>query len=167
MLPNDLCTRFPLEIIQTIAKYLNLEEIIRARHVSKSWWNAFGGRDTSIEALKWHFPLIWERDFRHRTKTEQLSDNMKPDQLLLIEARKLIRRKSGQYHSMAVYHVSLDMTQQQYCNGRFAFKKPGDQGITVWSLRSDVSSFYVDENREPICHWTLSDSLLVCEKRNP
>ncbi|KUJ08562.1 uncharacterized protein LY89DRAFT_690997 [Mollisia scopiformis] len=172
VIPNDLCTRFPLEIVESIAQYLDLEEIIQARHISKSWWHVFGCRESSVQFLKWHFPLVWEQDFKHLTKDEQVSDRMSPHKLLLTEAEKRIRIKQGQYHSMEVYQLAHSLKEVQYCNGRMAFRavnnSHGDnESINVWDLRSEVSVLYTDENREDIYRWQLSDSLIVCEKRGP
>lgn len=166
-IPNDLCSKFPVEIVQEIAKHLDLEEVIRARHVSKSWLDVIGGCETSLKMLKFHFPLVWEREFKHLSRAEQLSDKMSPQRALLTHSEKLARRKRGLYLSTTTYQLPTALHNFQYCNGRIAFQQSTWDPIHVWSLLSNARKSYVDENRESLYPWKLSDSLLICQKRRP
>lgn len=166
-IPNDVCRRFPTEIVQEIAKYLDLKEVIRARHVSKSWLDVFGGNETSLKLLKWHFPFIWQWNFKHLSQTEQFSASISPREILLAQAEKMARREQGLYLSTATYKLPTKVHTFEYCNSRIAFQSGAGESIHVWSLRSNVRATYMDENRESLYMWELSDTFLICQKRGP
>ncbi|CZR53871.1 uncharacterized protein PAC_03753 [Phialocephala subalpina] len=176
VIPNDICTKFPPELVQNIAKHLELEELIRARHVCRSWNRHFGSPELSVEFIKWHFPFIWERDFKDIKKNELPIDQLGPHYLLLRQAEKHIRRKRGMFHSISMYQVLKNAPsppephtigrqnrelQLQYCKGRVAYSTDRRQGVTVKDLRSQTTTAYMDENRRYLADWLLSDTLLL------
>lgn len=177
VIANDICTKFPPELVQSIAKHLELEELIRTRHVCQSWNRHFGSPELSVEFIKWHFPFIWERDFRDFMNKLPM-DNLKlsPHRVLLDEAEKRIRRKRGMYYSTSIYEalprsqsppeqrtigrINNDL-ELRYCNGRLAYSTDRRRGLTVKDLRLQTTTIYVDENRRYLADWLLSDTLLL------
>lgn len=167
-LSNDPCSKFPLEIVQQIAQYLDLGELIRAVRVSKSWLGALRNPAFSKIALKWHFSMTFEQYFNVK-KGEEVTGKS-PVELLLSMAKRHIRRQRGQFKSSKRYEIP-DLSTYQYSNGSIAFLKRSvplpDTTIEVYNLRTGTTTLYAEGNRQPFHWWHLSDSLLICELRRP
>jgi hypothetical protein len=166
-LPFDICAEFPTELLLCIAEYLDLEDVIRARSVCRSWNKTFSSSDICIGIIKTHFRPVWEKRYRCLDAGQQLVEKEALRQWLSGAANHRIRRQHGRYHSMSIYH-QFDHTIEdwQYKNGRVAFK-PSSAKFIVRDLRTNLTVNYMDENRVEFTVWSLSDKFLIALKNGP
>ena len=167
-IPCDICTEFPIELLICISDYLDLEDILNIRLVSRSWNELFTSPDICVGTIKKHFYPVWDRRFRHLN----LVPKEEPRTWLQHAAINRLRRLHGLYHCVAVYEEvhcasSERSSSQQYCNGRIAFKLGIGDRILVRDLRSESEVIFVDERRESIGYWLLSDDMIVLVKNRP
>lgn len=166
-IPNDICLEFPIELLLCIAEYLELEEVIRARAVSRTWNKTFSTADFCIGIIKTHFRSVWEKSYRWLSAGQQSVQKDVLMQWLLAAAKDRIRRRHGRYRSMLIYRtMDYDIEDWQFKNGRLAFRRDSSAFI-VRDLRTGSTVTYMDENRIALGSWLLSDDLLVAVKNGP
>jgi F-box domain len=166
-IPNDICVEFPTELLSCIAEHLDLEEVIRARAVSRTWNRAFSSADFCIGIIKTHFRPVWEKRYKRLSAGQQNVQKEVLRQWLSRAAKDRIRRQHGRYRSTSIcQQVDYDINDWQYKNGRIAFRRDSSAFI-VKDLRTGSIVTYLDENRVALGTWLLSDDFLIAVKNGP
>ena len=145
-----------------------------ARNVSRAWRDTFSSPDFSVGTLKMHFRTQWERaDLGDANAKKQLISWLEKASL------KRLRKQSGQYLSMSVYHYhyrrgetlvrNQRSIEHQYNSGRIALRM--NEGIVVHSLKNGPLAepkVYLETNRVPIrpLSWILADDFVVAYGNN-
>ena len=161
---NDICLEFPPEILLCIMQYLNLEESITLRSVSRKWNSTFSGDDFSLGIIKTHFRPVWEKNNRCLTADQKLIEKEALIQWLPEAIKDRIRRQRGRYHSMSILRQhGTTNSDWQYSSGRIA-NKLHPSAIAVRDLRTNFRSNYVDDNRLDLGVWHLSKNYLLAAK---
>lgn len=84
-----------------------------------------------------------------------------------------VKRQRGQYHSMLIYWHGFSQQEPQgyheyqYSNGRLGLRYSNSMILVKSFCSTCVDRFYMDENREPIKEWLLSDNYLIGLKPSP
>ncbi len=176
----DICPKIPVELLLHIANHLGLEDVMRARCVSRTWSRIFSSPDFCIGVIKKHFPLVWQSQYVSLNPSEHGEAKVRLQKWLQKAALARIRRQRGQYHSMAVYrhhfedlrggplrHPEDPLEDRKYCNGRVIFRK-SPYSFVVKSLRSNDTRTLMTENRTPMVHrWWISDHYLFAQSKHP
>lgn len=142
---------------------------MRCRSVCRQWRGAFSNPDFCDSIAKRHFRPIWESTHGD-TDPEEVKDKKQTlaDSLPRL-ATKRIRRSRLQYSSMSAYSYT-DSTEvaysQQYCNGRIAYTVD-QETILVKDLRTGLAIVIVEENRETLGYWQLSDQFIIAWMWSP
>jgi hypothetical protein len=127
--------------------------------------------------IKKHFRTHWAQNYQGLRADENSNAAESPRDWFHQAASQYLRRKKGQYHSMSIYWHNLSagatglepepFEEYQYCNGRLAIRL-NSHVIKVNNLRSgSKEETFMDENREPIEKWLLSDKYLIILKSSP
>ncbi len=176
----DIFTKIPVELLLHVADHLNLEDVIKARCVSRTWNQLFSSPDFCIGVIKKHFQLVWQNQLFSMNPTEHSDAKARLQKWFQNAALARIRRQHGQYSSMAVYryhfedlrndplrHPEDPLEERKYCNGRVAFRK-SPYSFIVKSLRSNDTWTLMTENRTPMAHrWWISDRYLFAQSKHP
>lgn len=141
---KDICGGLPVEILLCIVKYLELDEIVRARRVSQTWNERFSDPEFCIGVLKIHFRGTWENHYNKNLRGEEKqTERVRLAAWLAGAAKRRIQRKRGEFHHVSFFVEARDPEDwtsdvYQYSNGRVAFKRR--EGICVKDL--DVSMLF-------------------------
>lgn len=168
--------RLPSELRYRLLDYLDLEDSMNLRHVSRSWRSAFTDPEFCLEILKRHFREKFEADYRtlhslYRGKDLKVQEDQTMNKLkvwLEDYAVRRLHRIRGHYHSMAIYYnETIDIgtyevtAEPQYSNARIALCKDNKRTLVVRCLRSGTQERFATEGRHVFDQWTLSDKYLV------
>jgi hypothetical protein len=166
---KDLCLNLPVELLLHVSQYLDLEDLMIARNVSRAWRDKFSSPDFAMGIIKMQFRTQWEQT--------DLGDAIAKEKLLEWlpkAAMKRLRKQRGQYLSMSAYHYQRGgalmpnhyKIEHQYDSGRIAFKF--NESIVVQSLKEGPLAqpkVYLEASRTPIRpgQWILSNDFLVAQ----
>jgi hypothetical protein len=165
----------PLELLFRIIEYLDLEEVMRARGVSRAWNLRLSSSDLCLEISRLHFRAEWELSYKSLDAEGQNMARKTFTQWLPAAARTRVCRDRGRYRSLHFYvyedlgprTLSVSANEPQYSNGRIAVRQDGRM-IIVNSLRLDGNPrLLMFEDRQPIQGWLLSDQFLIAQKVHP
>jgi hypothetical protein len=146
---KDIYAELPVELLVCIARYLDLDDIMRARRVSRKWNGQFSSPDFCIGVILHHFRGTWEHEYNKSLEGEGeiLLEKVRLKDWLPGAVKRRIRRKQGYYYRRYWFHNeyrgdiphSIQISdERQYSNGRVAFKNQGR--IVVKSLDVSISS---------------------------
>ena len=176
-LNKDICSNLPIEILLCVARYLNLEDLLVARSVSRKWNDIFSGEDFSVAIAKLHFPSTWERSFESVDDEGERQVKIRLKDWLPGAARDRIRRNRGIYHSRSTFSYAprnelewrYPWIDRQYNYGRIAFRKNRCTIIVKHLALSNagMQSIFVERNRQALGEWVLSDQFLIATKAQP
>ncbi|RDL38295.1 uncharacterized protein BP5553_02635 [Venustampulla echinocandica] len=169
----EIISHLPVELLLCVSAYLDLEDLMRARSVSRHWRRAFSNPDFCDGIARWYFRPTWE-NIHGGTDPDELNDKKQAFvDLLPRVASKRIRRLRGKYSSISAdsyaipnYTTSFRNTNRQYCNGRVAYNKD-PESILVKNLLTNLAIVITEENRIKLEHWLLSDQFVIAWTVNP
>lgn len=161
----------PVELQAIIISYLDAQDILRIRRVSRAWYEAFTTEKFCDEMNHRFFPTEWMKYCLMLVE----SDEYNASKWFRRSTTRLIQRRIGKYHSTRIYYHTIAPpdknhpsepvydNKHQYCNGRLAiYVEPEGDAISVKSLYKDSpTEVFMDENREEIGDWLLSDRYLL------
>ncbi|KAF4629642.1 hypothetical protein G7Y89_g8501 [Cudoniella acicularis] len=171
----DICACLPIEILLQIFSFLDLEDAMRARSISRQWQKIFSSPDFYIGITKQQFFSTWDRRYKSADPGSQMNFKANLCKWLPNAASKRIKRLRGQYSEISAYPypsftnigMNGDFESAQLCNGRIAHKVDSET-ILVKDLRSHWTKLFMDENRVSLSpRWALSDAFLVASKSHP
>lgn len=174
---NDICVNLPNELLLCVAQFLNLDDLLRARSVSRAWNERFCSPDLCVHFIKLHFRSIWEKSYRSLESEAQELAKVTLSKWFPRAAVKRLRRQHGNYRSLTVFRYAKlhnrwfefgDHTRDAlYNSGRIAFRTDS-RTIAVQSLTGDaLPKMLMDADRAPIGDWLLSDQFVIAQKANP
>ena len=145
---KDICGGLPVEILLQIAQFLDVEELIRARRVSRTWNEKFSNPDFCIGVVKIHFRGIWESDYnKSLTGADEEAEKLRLAKWLSGACKQRMRRNLGLYIHMETFSpLTMEHNDEtsdhmpQYCNRRVAFKDV-DEICVKWLDVSFVSVY--------------------------
>jgi hypothetical protein len=167
---KDIFLNLPVELLLHVAKYLDFEDLVITRNVSRAWRDKFSSPDFSMGIIKMHFRSQWKQTDLGDATAKQSLVNWLPKAAL-----KRLRKQRGQYVSMSAYHYQRGgallpthfKVEHQYDSGRIAYKF--GESILVQSLTEGHLSqpkVYTEVNRIPIQprEWLLSNDVLIAQE---
>ncbi|KAF7940305.1 uncharacterized protein EAE98_000432 [Botrytis deweyae] len=174
----DGIAQLPAEILVLVMEYLDLEDFMFMRCVSKYWRAKLSSEQLCTSLLKIHFRKTWEIKFK---SSQDNNRQLKVDDFLGMCTGRL-KRDRGMYDQIMHYdylsdpnndrfyskwcHESCYRRRFQYKNGRIAMREDPST-IQVNDLRTHVSRRYLHESRYSFEHWLLSDQILVAYFDSP
>lgn len=136
---KDICANLPVELLLWVTKYLELEDLLRARQVSHKWNVQFSTPDFCIGVIKHRFRSTWENDY-NRSLEDPEHIEIQKERLKAWLPRAIkhrLRWGKDRYYDIAQFGYSEAISRHarhlhQYRNGRVAFSTY--LGITVIPL---------------------------------
>ncbi|TGO60660.1 hypothetical protein BOTNAR_0141g00020 [Botryotinia narcissicola] len=175
---HDGIAQLPEEILALVMEYLDLEDFMFMRCVSRDWREKLSSEKLCASLLKTHFRKAWEIKFKSLGDSDR---QLKLDDFLSICIGRL-KRDRGMYDQVMQYdhlsdpnddrfysnwcHEDCHRKRFQYKNGRIAMKKDPST-IQVNDLRTHASRHYMHESRYSFDYWLLSDQILVAYFDSP
>lgn len=168
MFNRDIFMDLPEELFSHVTEYLELEDLVKAQHISRAWREKFTSPDFSMGLVKKHFRTRWALSDLSDPATKTSLTNWLPK-----AARQRLRRQRGQFLSQATYHfrrgnaplVARRRLEPRYESGRVAYRFV--DRIVVQSLdRGHLAKpkVYMDKNRTNMSgDWLLADDLLITQ----
>lgn len=164
----------PVELLLCVVQFMELEDFLTARLVSRSWNERFCSPDLCIGAIKVHFRSTWETSYKALQGEAQDDAKARLTGWFTEEAVKRLRRRHCNYRSTTVspYQRLLNgkLIKQplrnrdvMYCNGRMAYRY--DEGTVTFkplATKGPPRSFK-DDDRLPIKSWLLSDQFFIAQ----
>lgn len=168
---TDICGKLPPELLLQVCAYLDLEEFMKTRRVSRQWYKSFSEPKVLQSVARTHSLLAPNTFSNTQDQVAQVRSPPSISEWLPQAASKRIQRIHGQYTSVSARECIkveddnnaggvLSETAKQYCGGRVAYNL-NDRTIAVTDLRTDVTTTVMDENRIRLNRWHLSDQFLV------
>ncbi|TGO62609.1 hypothetical protein BCON_0018g00020 [Botryotinia convoluta] len=175
---HDGIAQLPDELLALVMEYLDLEDFMFMRCVSRDWREKLSNEKLCASLLKIHFRKTWEIKFKSLGYNDR---QLKLDDFLGMCIGRL-KRDRGMYDQVMHYdylsepnddrfyskwcHEDCYRKRFQYKNGRIAMRKDPST-IQVNDLRTHVSRRYVHESRYSFDYWLLSDQMLVAYFDSP
>lgn len=154
--------QLPPEIFLIIANYLDIEDLIRMKIVSRTWNKIFSDKEFCLQMIKKKFPHA----MNCQTKDLKTDSNIEipivdPTVWLRHAIINRVRRERGFSSNMMRYDLRCNYPKLnlKYCNGRIAFQKDGI--FDVRNLRTQNRSTFTTPDRQTIYSWILSDQYLI------
>ncbi|CCU81133.1 F-box domain protein [Blumeria hordei DH14] len=154
--------QLPPEIFLIIANYLDIEDLIQMKIVSRTWNKIFSDKEFCLQMIKKNFPFAINcqtKDFKTDSTREIPIDD--PTVWLRHAIINRVRRERGLSSNMMRYDLRWNYPKPKlkYCNGRIAFQKDGI--FVVRNLRTQNRSTFTTPDRQTIYSWILSDQYLI------
>lgn len=166
----DIVGRLPIELVTLVMEYLDLEDFMYMRSVSRQWREKLSNEKLCKSLIKLHLSTTWKVAFN------SLED--KDGKLKLVhffeKCTRLLKRHRGMYDSVVRYYYpeslhggfKQDKKTFQYRSGRIAMRTDPST-IQVNNLRTHSSIQYMHGQRYPFDHWLLSNQTLVAYFDHP
>lgn len=175
---TDICGKLPPELLLQVCAYLDLEEFMKARCVSRQWYKAFSESNV-LQSVARTASLFAPKTFNNAPdQGPQINTPPSISDWLPQAASKRIQRLHGQYTSVSARQCSSfedddnsggflgHAADKQYCGGRVAYSV-NDRTIAVTDLRTDITTTVMDENRIILDRWHLSEQFVVAISKSP
>lgn len=172
---KDILMDLPNELLLCIIPYIDLDDFLRARQVSRVWMERLSSPDVSLILIKKHFRGTWETSFNAVGSAVQESSKISPSNWLPEAAVKRLRRQQCNFRTWHYFSYGVERQYEAdnyaygpedalYNNGRIAFRV-NSRTIAIQTLpQVDMPRLFVDPDREPIQMWLLSEQYLIAPK---
>lgn len=159
----------PLELFLSTIALLDLEELMNASAVSRSWRQRFTSPDVSLAIIKKHFRTTWENSYNSLMGRDQ---ELAADSLCRALPGAIAKRLRRQHYKCRQWESpngwnprkldSCSISEEpQYNNGAVAFQLDRRTiGVKIID-RSGPTRPVRDPDRAEIFRWILSDQYLI------
>lgn len=95
---SDPCVALPNEVLLCIIDYLDLEDFLTARSVSRKWRESWSDCSVSMQMIKVHFPSVLQSSYKSLDEENQVTAKQNLSKWLPDAARNRIKREQGRYN---------------------------------------------------------------------
>ena len=163
---KDVIANLPPEIVAIVAPYLELEDFMRVRSVSRNWRAAWEAPAVVLHFSQRYFPVML-RGWKASAARDKCQSRGHAS-VLVRETAMLLKREYGKYCTMAVYSNShprfpcCDTPDYVYNSGRVAYHSKEEARIFVTDLWNNSRRTYtLPQDKGPIGRWELNNNYLI------